>query len=272
MTMADQVIPQKPIISKHEFYFETPLYEWVEEEVLESNFTKGDVDAYSAKNGIDTTYSISSERLSDYPNDPFYNFFGITLTCKRKDNDVLCYVVYRVKSGDETLYGKFGQLPSLADIQFAEIGKKYDKYLSRTDLSEFKKAIGLAAHGVGAGSFVYLRRIFEKLIADTYKKHSAKIGIEEKEFNAKHMEEKVELLKAYLPSQLVEMKSVYSILSKGVHELTEQECLKYFSALKLSIELILEQQIENESKKQRDKAVKQQLQEIGHELQKPKSK
>jgi hypothetical protein len=58
------------------------------------------------------------------------------------------------------------------------------------------------------------------------------------------MEDKVEILKEFLPSQLVEAKSIYGILGKGVHELTEEECLKYFPPLKLSIELILNQKIE----------------------------
>ena len=40
--------------------------------------------------------------------------------------------------------------------------KQYDKELRKPDLKEFTRAIGLAANGVGIGSFVYLRRIFER--------------------------------------------------------------------------------------------------------------
>ena len=80
------------------------------------------------------------------------------------------------------------------------------------------------------------------------------------------MEDKVETLKKFLPSQLVEMKSIYSILGKGVHELSEEECLKYFAPLKLSIELILDQKIENKEKLERDALVKKQLQDIHQQL------
>ena len=80
------------------------------------------------------------------------------------------------------------------------------------------------------------------------------------------MVDKVELLKNYLPNQLLEMKNVYKVLSKGVHELSEQECLKYFPALKLSIELILEQKIEMEAKRKQDEEVKRQLEEINKEI------
>jgi hypothetical protein len=80
------------------------------------------------------------------------------------------------------------------------------------------------------------------------------------------MDEKVESLKDYLPSQLVGMKRIYSILSDGVHALTEEECLALFPALKLSIELILEQKIEADAKAQRDALAQKQIQEIERSL------
>lgn len=159
-----------------------------------------------------------------------------------------------------------GQFPSLADIQFAEIGKKYDKFLSHEALQEFKRAIGLAANGVGVGSFVYLRRIFENLIYKAYDENKQGLGITKEEFSKKRMEDKVNLLKQFLPGQLIEMKSIYYVLSKGVHELSEQECLKHFPALKLSIELILEQKIEMEIKTKRDEEVKRQIENISREI------
>ncbi len=264
--MADNQVTDKKLMSKHEFYFETPLYEWIEIDELEKGFLQGDVDAYSATNNIDTTYSISRERVNEYKNDPFYNYWAVTLKCKRKDNDTLCFIILEGAINNKTVYGKVGQWLSLADLQFAEIGKKYYKFLSSDEIVEFKRAIGLAAHGVGAGSFVYLRRIFENLIQQSYKSHSKDIDISASEFNAKRMEDKVELLKEYLPSQLVEMKRVYAILSKGVHELSEEDCRRYFSPLKLSIELILEQKIETEAKALRNKEVKKQLQKIHGEI------
>jgi hypothetical protein len=157
---------------------------------------------------------------------------------------------------------KVGQFPSLADIQFAEIGKKYNKHLSEEDLRNYKKAIGGFAHGIGAGSFVYLRRIFENLILEAFVNHKAELGLTDDAFSKLRMADKVDALKTVLPSQLVEMKFVYGILSKGVHELTEEECLEYFSSLRLSIELILDQKIEAKQKADKDVAVKKELLEI----------
>ncbi len=253
---------QNKLITKHQFYFDTPLYEFISLDEIEKNFMSGDVDGYNSISGFDTTFTIDSAPLGDNNWNVFYGFRGIKLTCKRKGNDVIRFLV--IKGQDFVM--KAGQYPSLADIQFAEIGKKYDKILDQTSLFEFKRAIGLAAHGTGVGSFVYLRRIFEKLIFQTFDNNKHALGVEEKDFNLKRMEDKVGLLKGYLPSQLVEMKSIYSILSKGIHELTEEECLAYFGPMKLSIELILDQKIEMDLKEKRDKKVKEEIQNIHQKL------
>jgi len=257
------------IMSKHDFYFETPLYEVVDLGGLESASFHGDVDAYSAKNSTETTYSISmnpTDTWSDWSkeesNSVNVGFFLVTLQCKRKNNDILRFVVFR----NREIVMKIGQWPSSADLQFAEIGKKYDKVLPAEDLKNLKKAIGLVSHGAGAGSFVYLRRIFEKLILETYENNASAAKINESDFKKQRMMDKVETLKAFLPSQLVEMKGIYSILSEGVHELTEEECLRYFAPIKLSIELILDQKIEEARKSEKDAMVKKQLQSIRQEI------
>ncbi|MCC6290849.1 hypothetical protein IT398_02190 [Candidatus Nomurabacteria bacterium] len=252
---------EEKFVDKHDFYFEAPLYEAIEVSRLEGDIFSGDVDAYNTASGFDTTYEIKTGHIGYHDND-FRGFYTVVLTCKRKGEDKLRFFVYRSKE----LVIKLGQFPSLADIQFAEIGKKYDSVLPKEDLKNLKKAIGLVAHGAGAGSFVYLRRIFENLILATFKQNMAAVGVSEADFKTNRMEDKVEALRTFLPSQLLEMKSIYGILSKGVHELSEEECLKYFSPLKLSIELVLDQKIEEATKRGRDALVKKQLQNIHQEL------
>lgn len=51
-----------------------------------------------------------------------------------------------------------------------------------------------------------------------------------------------------------------------MHELTEEECLRYFAPIKLSIELILDQKIEEAKKSEKDAMVKKQLQQIQQEI------
>ncbi|MHB8651629.1 MAG: hypothetical protein ACYC8S_00625 [Minisyncoccota bacterium] len=260
--MTEEVKKETEKISRHKFFFELPLYTPINISDLEKEFSyffHGDVDAYSP-DGFDTTYTIS--RLNLGSSDSTYNgYSALSLVCKRKGNTLESFI-YKT---DETIT-KVGQFLSLADLQYAEIGKRYDKVLSGQDLHDLKKAIGLMAHGAGAGSLVYLRRIFENIIWDTYGKHKGILGISDEEFRKKRMDEKVDCLKGYLPSQLVEMKGIYGILSKGVHELSEEECLAYFPALKLSIILILDQRIEEDVKSKRDADTKKAVADIAKQI------
>lgn len=271
MGNSNQIEEYKPI-SRHDFYLEVPLYDLLEYHQIEDSHLlfSEDIDAYSAKNSTETTYSVSFSWIvklqTQYVQyaDKIRGFGIATLSCKRKGDDTLRFFVYNDEIGQQIM--KVGQFPSLADLQYSEVGRKYDKVLPEEDLRNLKKAIGLVSHGAGAGSFVYLRRIFENLISEAFETHKTTLCISEVDFKKKRMEDKVEALKAFLPSQLLEMKSIYGILSKGVHELTEEECLRYFAPLKLSIELILDQKLEQAKKSERDAAVKKQLQDIHQEL------
>jgi hypothetical protein len=137
---------------------------------------------------------------------------------------------------------KIGQIPSLSDLSTQSVSK-YRKVLSKELSSELVRAIGLASHGVGVGSFVYLRRIFETLIEEARQEAAKDDGWDDKEFQTLHMDKKIVKLKAKLPSFLSEHSKIYSILSKGIHALTEVECLAHFDALKTGIELILDEKI-----------------------------
>lgn len=257
-------------ISKHDFYFETPLYERIPLDNLEDNIFSGDVDAYNIVLQDNTTYNIDFDWFDSWekwesPNHKKIGYAEVTLTCKRKSNNILRFLVYR----DTTNSGfveKIGQDPSLADLQFSHLQRKYQNVLDKKYLKEFKRAIGLASHGVGVGSFVYLRRIFEKLIFQTFKDNQKNISEDIGEFKTKRMEEKIDILQSFLPSQLVKMKKIYEILSKGIHELEDEVCLKYFNPLKLSIELILDQKIKEKEKSDKDKLVDKQIKDIQQEL------
>ena len=265
--MAEEQNEELSIISKHDFYFETPLYDVLSLEGVEDELFSNDVDAYSAKNNTDTTYRINIKSINvwDVWENSQHNevgFYLVTLTCKRKDNDIIRFIIFR----NTKILFKVGQFPSIADLQFEEIGKKYDKILSKQNLHDLKKAIGLMAHGAGAGSLVYLRRIFENIIFETFASKSNELKISEQEFKSKKMDEKVGLLKNYLPSQLLEMNAIYGILSKGVHELSEEECLTYFPALKLSILLILDEKNERLEKDKKDAATRKAIFDISQQI------
>jgi hypothetical protein len=134
---------------------------------------------------------------------------------------------------------KVGQFPSATTIEQFE-SAKYQKVLGRK-YGEFNRAIGLFNFNVGIGSFVYLRRIFEELINEAAHKHPALLSAD---FESSRMDEKILALKKVLPTYLVEKRKLYSVLSKGVHQLSEEKCLEYFPVVRLGIELMLDEKVE----------------------------
>lgn len=142
---------------------------------------------------------------------------------------------------------KYGQLPSLEDIASADL-KKYAGLMPKGYFAELKRAGGLASHGIGIGSFVYLRRIFEKLIRDHYDAVKAERPVEG--FETLRVEDKIAALKDVLPSALVENKAAYGILSAGIHELDEDTCRRYFPVVREAIVAILEQDLQARQKEE----------------------
>jgi len=111
----------------------------------------------------------------------------------------------------------------------------------------------LFAHGIGIGSFVYLRRIIEKLIFDKYEQFYDELGVPANEFNRLKFDEKIELLKNHLPAILVRNKNVYGIVSKGIHELSEDECRSMFPYIRTGIELILDDLLAEKERAEKEK-------------------
>lgn len=204
-------------------------------------------------------FNSYSDRLVIEPSNSF-----LVLKCKRYED--LLYVFFQVDEEND-VFRKVGQNPSVADFHLAKV-KKYTKYLGKERRREFTKAIGLYANGVGIGSFVYLRRIFEALIFEAGEKLIAQGVITNDDFYPKHMDEKIEAAKSELPDFLVENKSIYGILSKGVHELSEDECMTYFDVVKKGIELILDEKIEKEEKEKSRNALSASIASIAGKIKK----
>jgi len=192
------------------------------------------------------------------------NIKSIIFKCQRYLDDISIFVFHDFNN---SIIVKVGQYPSVADIHIGQV-KQYDKVLERPVLREFTKAIGLAANGVGIGSFVYLRRIFEKLIVDAFNDAKAGGNIDVEQFEKQRMDEKIKTLHSYLPTFIVEHSSIYGILSKGIHELSEDECLEYFDTMRASIEMILDQRVELKKKKKKEEEVKKKIDAITAKLKK----
>lgn len=164
--------------------------------------------------------------------------FSLTLECKRTSNHAYYFLIALANSTIQ----KIGQYPSVADISIPQL-VRYRALLGNERYTEFTKAVGLAAHGVGIGSYVYLRRVLESLLEDAHKEARNATGWDEDAYARSRVVEKIEQLRGYLPAFLVKNRAVYGILSKGIHELSEDECKRYFVPLKSAIELILNEHL-----------------------------
>jgi hypothetical protein len=169
--------------------------------------------------------------------------------CSRLGTHKMSFLILIEKSTIQ----KIGQYPSASDLNIDHI-KSFKNILKNDYFKEYSKAIGLFSHGIGIGSFVYLRRIIESFIINPALEEARKDATwDELEYQKKRAKERIEALKSYLPEYLVSNKILYSVLSKGIHELSEEECLEYFPVVQSVIDLILTEmkdKIEIEKKKQ----------------------
>ncbi len=153
---------------------------------------------------------------------------------------------------------KIGQWPSMVDLEEAGL-HRYRKVLDASDYRELARAVGLTSHGVGIGSFVYLRRIFERLIGEAREVQCKRSGWDEEAYQRGRMDEKIQILHDVLPPFLVEQRGLYGILSKGIHELSEEECLESYPVVQAGIELILDQKVALREQADKIAAAKKQI-------------
>jgi hypothetical protein len=206
-------------------------------------------------------------RKSTIPSFAFFNekiqFAVLHYKCAR---DTTHYYSFQLMIKDNNLI-KIGQFPSKADIEIPEYNR-FSKIIPEDKLSDLKRSAGLASHGIGAGSFVYLRRVFEYLLEEAHKKAVTENKIDDQLYLKSRVLERIDLLKEYLPVFMLENKQLYAILSKGVHELTEDECLASYSIIKGTIEIILEEILEKKEKEKREEKLRKEISNIHSKLKK----
>ncbi len=190
--------------------------------------------------------------------------FSLWFVCSRDQNHKIMFI-FRSNRG---VLQKIGQYPSLADLATPDL-QKYRPVLGEERFRELSRAIGLAAHGIGIGAFVYMRRIFEGLVENARASASADARLDQASFERSRMEEKIAILRDHLPDFLVENRALYAIMSVGVHTLSEQECLAAFPAVRVGIELILDDQLERARRAQKIKDASNSIAALKGSLGKP---
>ncbi|MFW5891450.1 MAG: hypothetical protein ACOCUI_04445 [bacterium] len=184
--------------------------------------------------------------------------FAREFICPKKHNIIFIFKT-KLNEDEKFIISKIGQSPSLRDLNELNI-KNYSKILPNEKYIELSTAIGLYSHGVGIGSLIYLRRVFEYLIEEAYDKaKSEDSNFNESDFKNKRVKDKISLLKNYLPEYMVENKHIYSIMSEGIHNLKEEKCKKIFNPIKTGLLLILEERLR---KKEKEKLINMNSEEL----------
>lgn len=249
-----------------EFLTSRPLYEQlsVDDEFLNSLLNKSiQFDSYCPYCQRDSVF----KRHSPYTGAPIKyqsnsGEYEIVVKCSRNANHVI-FVFFKLATGHKIQ--KIGQFPSIADLTGADL-VKYRSILKGEYFAELNRANGLISHGVGIGAFVYLRRIFEKLIADYCKEKETLTGSPIEQFETLRMDEKIAALSDVLPSAIVKHKAAYRILSVGIHALTEEKCKAFFPAVKSAIIQMLEQDYERREMEKKESDLEKAIAAIGAEI------
>ncbi|MCK1622418.1 hypothetical protein IVA98_03995 [Bradyrhizobium sp. 160] len=277
--MADGPTPEIPIPTVQDLCLRTPLYSTVDvssddcRELLEVMKARNfQIDAYCLTCKRDSVFKTArsfgsgSGRTTPPQDWPFRDAAVVVelhcVRCSRKYE-------YWFQLQDRKLC-KAGQLPSMEDIAGADLNR-FRAVLDRADFSELHRAGGLASYGIGIGSFVYLRRIFERLISKAKKIADAR-GEEVQDFDRLRIDQKIEALKGVLPPALVKNKTAYGILSLGVHQLDEQTCLKHFPVVRAAIIQMLEQDLAEQARAAAEEDLEREIRKVSGDLRKAGSR
>lgn len=194
-------------------------------------------------------------------------------TIEKTDNEQLAEDLY-YKHIHSLFLIKVGQYPSLKDLQLFDT-KKYRNILGK-NYTDYTLALALYSDGVGAGSFVYLRRILEHFVKEVHTNcvnqcneavtNGSGSAFNEEEYKVLRFNEKINYLeqnfhKTIIPAELNDIRgNIYGVISKGVHESTEEECLQLFPSAKYIIDTFIEEKIQQKEKQERLSQVKKAFQ------------
>jgi len=180
-----------------------------------------------------TTYQIKQGKATNSGTASRYvtgllkpNVIVLNAVCLRI-NHLISVVLYRT----EKRLIKIGQYPSMADLALGEL-KDVAKSLNPVDRKELGRALGLFAHDAPLGAFVYLRRVFERMILRAHGRHVAAGKPEVENFANLPMDVRIREIRDQLPPKVVQNSNVFGILSKGIHELSDEEGRDLFPLVK----------------------------------------
>jgi hypothetical protein len=191
------------------------------------------------------------------------SYFQFTcVTCRKERREFLVEQVLEEKT---IRLQKYGELPRKA----LEKDKALQKFFSN-DSEYFDKAVVCFANGYGVAAFAYFRRIIENnilqlldLIKDDAENspnaEGIKVAINELKTDSP-MSEKIKIANNALPDYLKPdglnpLGKLYKVLSEGVHNLNDQECLGKTSEIQECIKFLISELSDRKKNQSRFKSM-----------------
>lgn len=138
-----------------------------------------------------------------------------------------------VLSRHSLIVQKIGQMPSMADMAFGEL--KAIPGIGSQDRKELGRALGLFSHDTPLGAFVYLRRVFERMILRAHEQFKEDTGAYIDDWQTLRMGERIKALGSALPGDVSKNAGVFGLLSRGIHELSDEDAEVLFPLVKAVI-------------------------------------
>ena len=175
----------------------------------------------------------------------------ITYVCRdcQSTEKTFAVLVTRDKSpGVEVM--KLGEYPPFS----APISSSIQKLLSKADLELYRKGSRAEAQGLGIGAATYFRRIVEEqwqCLVKEIRKAADRLGAGKLEVYDAALQETqfskaVKILKDDIPEKLLILDGknpltlLYQLLSRQLHELTDEECLRQAADVRVILTTLLE--------------------------------
>ena len=174
------------------------------------------------------------------------NYLYVTYQCSNCQKSIKVYSLAAILSTNEEFHGtcyKFGEFPQYGPPIPSRLIK-----LIGPDRDIFLKGRNCENQGLGIGAFTYYRRIVEnqknRILAEIVKV-SKKIGVPQDKIDTlreaikeTQFSKALEMAKDVMPESLLidghsPIRLLHRALSRGVHELSDEECLKLASTIRL---------------------------------------
>ncbi|HAT4158086.1 hypothetical protein OEG88_13465 [Clostridium perfringens] len=198
-----------------------------------------------------------------------YEYFKKEIQCTHDKVYRQIFYYKLEKLNDKLILKKIGQDPSFLEVNFYQYDNKYKKLKFYEEIKDdFKNSIHSYYEGLIVGAFTYLRRVLEKILEYKFNDIRNELEIDEVENFEKETKfaKKLKILKRYFPEYLTANTQIYSVLSKGVHKLSEEEANKYFEVVRSCVYIILNDFLNEQEDKKLKMDISKKINDINSEI------